>query len=149
MRQRLSNTLAVIAVVAAILLLGFTAVVPRPLAALSNEIPTFADGEFERPSYTLRLLYDAVSARAAGCEAEGRAGKQAHGPAIMVTLPAGRVTGRAEHSTALGDALRDGLDRKAPVSSIHGASVTTQRMIAEPVFRRVSPRTRKSHSALT
>src|SRR5215203_1426092 len=107
-------------------------------AALSNEIPTFADREFERPSYTLRLPYDAVSARAAGCEAEGRAGKQAHGPAIMVTLPAGRVTGRAEHSTALGDALRDGLDRKAPVSSIHGASVTTQRMIAEPVFRRVS-----------
>ena len=43
MRSHLQTAVAVLAVASTILLLGYTAVAPRPLIALTDEIPTYAD----------------------------------------------------------------------------------------------------------
>ena len=43
MRPHLNNAVAVLAVFSAIVLLGYTALAPRPLIALTDDIPTYAD----------------------------------------------------------------------------------------------------------
>ena len=43
MRRHFNNAVAVLAVASAIVLLGYTAIAPRPLLTVTDEIPTHVD----------------------------------------------------------------------------------------------------------
>lgn len=43
MRRHFHNAVAVLAVASAIVLLGYTAIAPRPLIASTGDIPTYAE----------------------------------------------------------------------------------------------------------